>query len=285
MLFDRPIPFAEAIQSRKAKKILPTTAGSRELSELAPEIRERAMFSARTANAGYLAKMDRLITRLVDPIAARGTVPGRISAMSAKEVRAELRKHLDSLGYRPENGKAGTLQDLSSDARLTLITNMQVMEAHAYGQFVLQNDPDSIDDAPCLELVRGERRRKERDWKSRWAAKGGTLTQGRMIARKDSPIWTALNHFGRPYAPFDYNSGMTTREVFRGEAERLGVIKRSDIIKPDTRRLNDNVSVAMPQGISMALAAVLQEIFTVIDDRIILESGAGFQPASPGGAQ
>jgi hypothetical protein len=258
MLFSKPIPFAEALASRAVKRILPTTAGSAELEKLAPEIRERALFSARTANAGYLAKMDRLLTNLVDPIAARGTVPGRMSAMSPKELRAELRKELAAQGYIAPDGKAGTLQDLSSDSRLELITNMQVMEAHSYGQFVLQNDPDSIDDAPCLELVRGEQRKEPRDWQERWVRAGGSLTAGRMIARKDDPIWTAINRFGRPYAPFDYGSGMVTREIFRGEAERLGVIKRSDTIKPDTRRLNDSVQMSLPKGNPELTAEVIK---------------------------
>lgn len=40
----------------------------------------------------------------------------------------------------------------------------------------------------------------------------------------NAPVWTAISRFGRPYPPFDFGSGMGTRDVERDEAERLGVI-------------------------------------------------------------
>lgn len=267
MLFDRPIPFAEAIASRKAKKILPTTAGSSELAELAPEIRERAMFSARTANAGYLAKMDRLLTEMTSPAtrAARGE-----SAIDAGTFRLQMREELAKLGYQPEEGKAGGLQDLGSDRRLNLIIKMQTESAYGYGQHVQGQDPDLLDLWPCQELIRVESRKNEREWHTRWTAAGGR--SGRMIARKDDPIWSTISRFGTPYPPFDYMSGMGLRDVRRSEAEKLGVIKRSDIIQPDETRLTDNVEAAMPKGISSGLATALKQVFTVVADRIILEA-------------
>lgn len=96
--------------------------------------------------------------------------------------------------------------------------------------------------------------------------KGGKLTDGRMIARKDDPIWTAISAFGRPYPPFDYNSGMITREIFRGEAERLKVIKRSDIIKAQNRTLNADAKLTIPDKISPDLRA---EVLAAFGDTII----------------
>ncbi len=275
MIFSKPIPFLEAIALRKAKKILPTSAGSAELALLDVAIRERSMFSAKTTDAGYLARMDRVLTDLVDPVSSAGNMPGRKSARTAKEARAELRQHLASIGYVAPAGKEGSLEDLSSDRRLMLITEMNQMEAHGYGQFVMQNDPDLMDEIPCLELVRGHARKVERtDWPARFVRAGGTLYGGRMIARKDSNIWTNLNRFGRPYPPFDFGSGMVTREIFRHEAEELGAIKRSDIVKPQTRNLNDNVEASFPKGISNGLADALKEAFTVIAGKIVMEAAA-----------
>jgi hypothetical protein len=269
MLFDKPIPFAEALQSRKAKRILPTTAGSAELAELPAQIRERAMFSARTANAGYLAKMDRLLSEMTSPAtrSARGE-----SAIDPGTFRLQMRAELEKLGYQPEPGKAGSLTDLGSDARLNLIVKMQTEQAYGYGQHVQGQDPDLLDMFPCQELVRIEGRKEERDWISRWVRAGGKLYGGRMIARKDDGIWTAISRFGTPYPPFDFGSGMGLRDVDRKEAESLGVIKRSDIVKPDTRRLTDNVEAAMPKGISSGLAQALQQVFKVQAGKIILES-------------
>lgn len=270
MLFSAPIPFAEAIAYRTAQKILPTAAGSAEIAQLGAEIRERALFSARTTNAGYLAKMDRLLTQMVSPAsqyAAGGT------AIDPATFRLQMRAELAKLGYEPE--KPGSLQDLGSDARLDLIAKMQLDQAYGYGQHVKAQDPDLLDLWPAQEFVRVESRKVERlDWTRRWLAAGGSLPGGRMIARKDDSVWTNLSRFGTPYPPFDYMSGMGLRDIRRDEAEQLGVVKRSTIIKPDDRTFNKDVEAAMPSGISQALKGALQQLFNVVADKLILEAAS-----------
>ena len=268
MIFKKPIPFKEAVAMQKAKKILPTSAGSAELEQLEARVRERAFFSARTTNAGYLAKMDRMITRMVSPIA---TSAAGQDIVDPGTFRLAMRAELDRLGYQPE--KPGGLQDLGSDARLNLIVDMQLKSAHGYGQHLKSNDPDIIDAFPCRELLREESRKKEREWRrQRWIAAGGKLYGGgRMIARKDDPIWTAISRFGTPYPPFDYNSGMGVEEVDRAEAEALGVIKPSTVVQRDDRSFNKEVEASMPKGISNGLAKTLQKVFTVVGDKLILE--------------
>jgi len=274
MLFSKPIPFKEAIASRKAKRLLPTSAGSAELAKLAPQIRERAMFSARVTDKDFLVRADQLINGIVSPLSSPGGKPGRKSPLSRIEARGKLQDYLDSIQYEAPKGKEGSLQDLRSNARINLIVDTNVKMAHGYGQFAMENDPEILDDIPCKELYRLGARKTPRDWISRWAAAGGKLTSGRMIARKDDPIWTKISRFGNGYPPFDYNSGMWTREIFRSEAEDLGVIKRSDIIKPQERGFNEDVSASMPKGISKGLAGVLKQVFTVVGEKLILEGVA-----------
>jgi hypothetical protein len=273
MLFTSPIPFKEAIAYLAGKSLLPTAAGSAEIALLDPQIRERAFFSAKVENAVFIAKADRLIGGLVSPASAQGSVPGRKSPFNATEARAELKKYLASINYTAPDGKAGGLQDLSSDRRLDLIIKMNADMAQGAGQFVVQNNPDLIDDIPCLELVRDEERKEERDWISRWRSAGGKLYGGgRMIARKDDPIWSEISEFGHPYPPFDYNSGMGVESVFRDEAEEMGVIKRSTVVQPQELSFNEGVETAFPQNISSGLADALKEVFKVVGDKIILEA-------------
>lgn len=271
MIFDKPIPFSEALASRKVKKLLTTSAGSAEIAKLAPAIRERAMFSAKVEDANLLAKTDRLINGIVSPSSAKGSVPGRQSPFNAVEARAELKRYLAASGYQPE--KQGGLQDLSSDTRLDLIIKTNADMAHGAGQFIRQNDPEIIDDIPCLELVRDEERKEKRDWIGIWRSHGGKLYGGgRMIARKDDSIWAAISAFGNPYPPFDYNSGMGVESVFRDEAEKLGVIKRSTVVEPQPMDFNQGVEAAMPKNISSGLAEALRSVFKVVGDKIILEA-------------
>lgn len=269
MLFDTPIPFAEALKARAVKRLLPTSAGSAEIATLAPQIREHAFFSAKVEDANFLARADRLINGIVSPASAQGSVAGRQSPLNAVEARAELKRYLASVGYQPE--KQGGLQDLSSDLRLDLIIKTNTDMAHGAGQFIRQNDPDILDDIPCLELVRDEERKEKRDWISRWRAHGGQLYGGgRMIARKDDPIWSAISEFGNPYPPFDYGSGMGVESVFRDEAEKLGVIQRSTVVAPQELAFGTGREVAFPQGISNGLAESLKQVFETRDGKIVL---------------
>ena len=45
-----------------------------------------------------------------------------------------------------------------------------------------------------------------------------------MIALKNDPVWTALSRFGRPWPPFDYDSGMGIADIDRETAETLGLL-------------------------------------------------------------
>lgn len=270
MLFSSPIKFAEAIKSRKVKKLLPTAASSAQLQALEPSIRERAMFMARVNHAGMVAKTDRMIA------AALGD---GVDAINPATARAELKLHLKSIGYDPENpptgfepAKPGSLRDLSSDGRLNLVLDTNLKMAHGYGQFAKANDPDILDAYPCQELYRLESRKEERAWRERWVQAGGKLygASARMIATKDGPVWTAISAFGLPYPPFDYNSGMWVEEIDRAEAEALGVVKPSTIVEPQSRGFNDEASGAMPSGLPAALLQAVSSKLKVENGRFSL---------------
>lgn len=266
-MLTKPTPFKEALKAREVKKLMPTQAGTAELSRLAPEIRERAMFSARVTNLDFLQRADGLINNLVSPNAVKAA--GGM-AFNPIEAKAQLREYLASVGYQPDEADRGGLKDLSSDLRLNVILDTNVKMAHGYGQFAQQNDADLIDSFPCLELYRLESRKEPRKWRERWVRAGGKLSgAGRMIARKDDPIWTAISRFGQPYPPFDFNSGMWTEEVGRKEAEELGVIKRSDVIEPQSRNFNEDTEAAMPDVSDSLLSAVLE----AFGETIKLEAG------------
>lgn len=267
-----PGQFQQALDFQASKVLLPTEAGTTELSDLPTEIRERSLFSARTSDAGYLADMDRLLTRAVSPAAAGE------DAIDPNTVRAELKKSLQKRGYMPTPGEEGSLKDLSSDRRLNLIVKTNVEMAQGYGEFVKSQDPDILDLFPARELYRLESRKEERDWASRWVQAGGKIYGGRMIARVDDPIWTDISRFGNPYPPFDFNSGMWTRKISRKVAQDLGVIKRSTLVQQDRRVLNQQVDYNRPaevtQGLWDAVKDALSTLTTVLisGDKITLDT-------------
>jgi hypothetical protein len=151
--------------------------------------------------------------------------------------------------------RRGLLADLGAFTPPQLVDKMKFafdtmqQVASGAGKFLNQNlSPEALDEYPALELKRlfqrdvprGEKLVKgalvddeENSWPSRWEAAGGTFVDGdRMIALKSSGIWQALGDgvggytdtLGNPYPPFAFNSGFTTVEISRKEAEALGVI-------------------------------------------------------------
>jgi hypothetical protein len=268
MIFRRPVTFQEALDARRVKAILPTTGGTSDLDLVAPELRERAFFSARTANYDHLTRLNDIIARLVDPDYVTDPATGERrprrpgEGMDPALARMAVRESLASIGYDPAAAgvKPGSLQDLGSDARIRVILDTNIRQARGYGQFAQGQSEAVLDQWPAQELIRAEARATQRDWAARWRAAGGTFHGGRMVALKNDPIWSAISRFNLPYPPFDYFSGMGLQDVDRDEAERLGLIDRDTQVPPQDRNFNATLQAALPdpQANTAALLDALQ---------------------------
>ena len=226
MIFDEPIPFNEAVESRLAKMLLPTELRSKLLKDLPSAIKERCFFSSAVTRADELGK----INEAIDFMLAGG------STRDAE--RSKLQEIIKELGA----------PDLS-DARLNLILDTNLEMAEGYGTFIQGQQPEILDAWPAQELVRVNAKKVPRDWPSRWEEAGGDVSAGeRMVARKNDEIWDKLGDpdlfddgLGNPYPPFAFNSGMDVADVDRAEAEELGVIDPGEIIDPADRGLNEDL--------------------------------------------
>jgi hypothetical protein len=241
MLFSRPRPFKEALDSIRARSALPTGMSSAELARIDGEVLERARFSARVRSAEHLDVLDS---------AVEDFVAGKTDLATA---RLRIKQFLARAGYRPDAEEAGTLQDFSTRARIDLQLQTCASQAQGYGRWKQQQDAALLDAFPAREFLRVEAREKERpDWPQRWdAARAATLAEGatssgsgRMVALKNHPIWTALSRFGTPYEPFDFGSGMGTEDVPRSEAMELGLIDRDTQIPPEERPFNEDLKAS-----------------------------------------
>lgn len=233
MIFGDASSFLEAVQSLKVKQKLPTNLSSEDLAKLSVELRERALFSAKTENAYYLQKIDDVLSAIID------------AKLDLATARLRLKEALIQISYEPEPDKRGSIQDLSSDIRLNLVLQTNVEMAQGYGQWVQGQDPTILDEFPAQEFTRIESRVAERhDWTRRWAAAGGEFFTGRMIALKNSSVWTKLSRFGLPYSPFDFNSGMGVIDVDREEVVSLGLLSENQTLQPQSRGFNDNLKAS-----------------------------------------
>ena len=234
------------------RQLFPTDMGSAELRTLDAQIKRASLFSARSTNAHYLQGLREWITAILHGDTNEATA------------RYELQKILSALGYTPEHGfpenppglgippaERGSLQDLASEARLRLILDTQREMANGFGMLQSGSTEMALFQFPCWELVRlysveiprGERQGPKGtivevpgdDWPSRFAKAGGTVIDGRCVARKDDAVWQNLGDpdlfddgLGNPFPPFWFNSGGGWDSVRRSEAIELGVIDEDD---------------------------------------------------------
>lgn len=255
MIFTAPIPFVEAAQSREVRSVLPTTLGTDELARIHEAIRERALFSARIANAEVLQSLDKILSRYL---------AGELDLASA---RLELRAAMRANGLWSEPGHEGTLRDFQSDERINLIVEMNSGFAAGYGNFIHDQQAPILDEWPAQELYRALARKVPRDWETRWndaAAATGTKTAG-FVALRNTPIWSAISRFGIPYPPYDFNSGMRTRLVTRARAIELGLIDRDTRIAPQDRGFNDDLRFTPEVRSAALLRALAEEGYTITD--------------------
>jgi len=246
VIFTAPIPFAEAVASRKFKAAVGTTLDSQELQALGAAVRRRALVLARVNDAELVANFNRLANDILQGKKNRGAARSEIKRMAR------------------ESG------DHLSDARARLVLDTEVSMANGYGQWKQGQTRSILAMWPAQEFRRSFRRQEPRDWPARWAAAGGkfytsntlgapSYPQGHMIAAKDDPIWRAINAFGNEWDPFDFNTGMRLHDVSRAEAVKLGVIQPDLVIQPRTIDFNEDVPIPgdLPETFQKALREAL----------------------------
>lgn len=243
LVFSAPVQFSEAAQRRAVQTILPTEFSSDELAQISSDFLERALFSARTMYGEYL----QAVARIIDDYLA-----GKINQATAV---LQMKQELVKTGYQPSREDQGTLRDLGSFERRLLVLKTNAQMARGYGTWMQGQQRVILDRWPAQELYRAGARRTHRQWsgqdngeiikgepvEGRWIEAGGQIFDGRMIALKNTPIWSAISRFGNPYPPFDFNSGMWVRDIKREEAMSLGLIDRDTQIAPETRDFNQDL--------------------------------------------
>lgn len=271
MIFEKPLPLLEAIRKLGDRNPIASLLRSAEWADVPLALRERAQFSAGVENARVLDRFQESLSHAIS-LVQEELAGGKSAFVDRSSFIGDLRRLVleQGLGAAPESAEAGTVQDLSSRARLGLIYDMQVKSAQGFARFKAGADPDLLDAFPAQEFLRVESRREERtDWPDRWIAAGGRFFGTRMIALKDDPVWRNLSRFGTPWPPFDFGSGMGVEDVSRDEAEALGLLARDERIESPALAFNEDLSASVAD-LSPAAQAYLRDAF---GDQIQLAGG------------
>lgn len=266
--FTTAMPLPEAVESISRRTPLGTELSSAEWDLVPAEIRLRSLWAARLEDERLAASMQSKIAQFIKLERTKLAEGGEGVFMDRGLFIEKMREEFKKAGYRPDPKKKGTLQDFTSAGRLGLIWQMNLDQAQGYAQWKTAMHPDLLEAAPAWEFVRLEQRMERRTWPAKWVALGGTFypgpseyPEGRMIALKTDPIWKALNRFGVPWKPFDWGSGMGTKNVRWREAMKLGVIKDGDPPQtPDLLPFNAGAEASL-KGISPARRRAIEDDF------------------------
>ena len=245
------------------KTLVGSSLNSREWNLVQAGLRDRAFFSSQVESAKILH-------------AARKMVADRAGGhLSASEIRRDLRKVISSTGYRPPEGKEGTLQDLYSKRRLDTIIKTNVEQARGYVRHLDGMKPGAFAAFPGQELIRVRERKAKRDWSARWKKAGGQFYNGRMIALRDDPIWERISVFGNPFPPFDWGSGMGVRAVSRRDCVALGVVTDNEV-REKVQELKAEKNAAPGMNDKLAVSVTPEEesdLRNTFGDQVVIENG------------
>lgn len=245
----KPIPFSDAVARIAGKTPIASSLDSASWATVPLDLRERAIFTARMENLGTVQAIQRKMTAAVS-LDNKGA-----PFMDRSRFVADMR---NLLGTPRDTGR---LTHIASNPRLKLIYDFQMEDAYGAGKYKQAQDPTALKFWPAWELVRVEERKKERtDWPARFEAAGGTLRDGRMIALKNDPVWAKLSRFNRPWAPFDWGSGMGLRARSRKVAEALGLLGPEDTPSPENTEFNKDLS-ASTKDLSQQKISELKDAF------------------------
>lgn len=239
------------------KALVASDIPSSEWSKIQAGLRDRAFFSSKVTEAKFLYA------------ARQGASKFAAGEISASEFRRDMRGVLASVGYKPDEGREGTLQDLTSKRRLDLILKTNADQAKGYISHLRATTGGAYLAFPAYELIRVEERNLKRDWSAKWREaasrvnfEGVARSSSRFVAFKTSPIWKAISRFGNPFPPFDFNSGMGLRDVSKTECIELGLLAEKEAPPtPKTPGFNDHLESTVPMKDSDPEASQLKEIF------------------------
>lgn len=248
MDLSEPQPLTAIIDKLDARTVIGSAMRTAEWETMPQALRDRAVFSAGVESVRWLGVLDQGIKDIVTRAKSVNEKGESYFTADRSKIIADLRNLGKQIGIPHPDGPRkdgkiheGDLTDPLSIRRLKLIVNTQMDMAYGYANYLAANDPTVLEQWPCQEFIRIAPRKVPRAWRARWSAAGGQFYNGRMIARKDSPIWVAISRFGNPYPPFDYGSGMGVEDVDYDEAVSLGVITEGEQVQSEVKQFNEGL--------------------------------------------
>tara|TARA_R110002126_G_scaffold93658_2_gene221793 strand:- start:1938 stop:2807 length:870 start_codon:yes stop_codon:yes gene_type:complete len=263
-----PLPFQAALDAvtRRIPAGRPWSAAEWAAKE--PEVRDRALFSARVENEMVLKRIKLFLLNFLER--QREPVPGGEGTRLRDGSQTKFVTELRALAIREGVGiegvpdslvDEGNIRDIRSEARLRLIFQTQVSTSYGYGSWTQGMTPVVLDAFPAARVVRNP----------------GAVTprprhvqeEGSVRLKTDYDFWAKwmngreIGGFQVPYGPFGYNSFIDQADVSRAEAERLQLVPKGANPRGPKRRLpglNDEVRASVAALDKAERASLMQEL-------------------------
>jgi hypothetical protein len=227
--------FFQSLANLSRKVLTPSSFNSAQWKAVAPAIRQVSFFSATVDKMRVLAAYKRMLTDWIE--GATEEVQGPYGQATAYKVGSQAdfvlqsRELLMKEGLAsPEDFKDERLSNIGSSERLKLVFNTNIQQAQQLATWQRKvSNPDYINQFPAARFIR---------------TPGVTSPRPRHIAAEnevrrwdDFEFWLFQNAadiggFEVPWGPWGFNSYMLQEPVKRKEAERLGLVKPGEIVKP-----------------------------------------------------
>lgn len=228
-------PFFDAIANLVRRKLFPSALNSAQWQQVAPAIRQVSFFSATVDKMRVLAEYRQMLLDWSENSVEE--VDGPYGKQIAYKVgnQADFVRQGRELLVREglataEDFGDDRLSNIASAERLKLVFNTNIQQAQQLATWQRKvSNPTYINAYPAARFVRTP---GATDPRPRHVA-----AEGQVRRWDDFEFWLYQNAadiggFEVPWGPFGFNSYMLQEPVKRKEAERLGLVKPGEIVKP-----------------------------------------------------
>lgn len=258
-------PLADAIAKIAAKTPIASKLRTAEWARMPLALRERGQLSAGVESIRVMGAIQSKTLARVSH--ARELLEnGKEAYVSRESFILDMRQIAIDEGL--DTGAGNVLTNIGAPKRLGLIYDMQNQQAAGYARWKVDNDKDALAILPAWRLgpSTADKPRGDDFWWGRWREAGSAVgwagaSQSEMVALKTSPIWMKLSRFGSPWPPFDFGSTRELDDVWRDEAEALGLVTPEDTIEPTAEKDFNEKLEASASEIVAPLARLLKESF------------------------
>lgn len=228
-------PFFQALRNLARRKVTPSPNNSAQWQQTAPAIRQSSLFSATVDKARALQAYKDLMQDWME--GAVEEVDGPNGKATAYKVGGQAdfiekaREFFVKEGLAtPEDFKDQSISNIVGSERLKLVFNTNIQQAQrlAIWQSYV-SDPVFINDFPAAQFLRSP---GATDPRPRHVAAEGDIRRW-----DDFDYWLYQNSseiggFDVPWGPFGFNSYMYQKPIGRKQAEKLGLVRKGEIIRP-----------------------------------------------------